>query len=573
MTPPVPPGPVLPAPPAPPPPVSAAPATAPDGDFATLLATALATVRAHAPGWTDHNPGNPGVTLLESVVWSVADLHYRTGNRPLSGWSAEAGLFRSRAERHWSGVPLPESPARLRQLGDLLAALRPADRKAVREAPDPQTADTRLETVRLPGGAKVTNAAVRAAAIRLLRAPLLLRAAMDGDEAAGPLFPEERKRVAERRRRQAVAERLRDAEERIRALVAGADDAVALEAVRTALAEEFGLGAPQELDALGCHPAPPGAHPEDWEDAAGRTRHWPAHPLQARTVEPVTTDDYARLAVGLTYDPHDDGQPGPEVSVGRAWAVPGVLPGIGFDGRPTGGGSGRPGAVTILVEPEPSALQADEEAGHRFLRAVLAGVLTYAPAGQQQPSRVRDPGEAGFPSAEETGAQRRLMGDEVGAALLETCPVRLRGVLYVPVTASAGRVLRDALHRVGALLDAGRPESAGSVAGDHPDPARPPTVEGPWPRSGKPPAAPGRGWQPGEQVRIAELAQVIAADPEVLGVTDLAAAISTRASEGKPTWHTDALPVPEHGVPVLGPAGEHCLVVRPELPQEDTRGC
>lgn len=49
-----------------------------DLDYDTILRSALAIVEAAASGtWTDHNPSDPGITILEQIAWSVAEQHYR----------------------------------------------------------------------------------------------------------------------------------------------------------------------------------------------------------------------------------------------------------------------------------------------------------------------------------------------------------------------------------------------------------------------------------------------------------------------------------------------------------------
>jgi hypothetical protein len=547
-------------------PLRATTAAAPDGDFAGLLERAMKTVREYAVGWTDHNPSDPGITLLESVVWSIADLHYRTGNRPLSGWSAETGLFRDVDELHWSRIPLPNSPDRLKALGDLLAELTADDRQAVRAAPTRQAADKHLSGVRAPDDDPVAERALRAAAIRLLRAPLVQQTMLDAPQPAedppGPgavLFAEEQAAIEERHRRTSAAERLRSAEDRVRELVSRAADRASAQA---ALAEEFGLDAAVAADAVGVHPAPPGTGPEDWERADGSTTSWPPHPLQTRTVEPVTTGDYARLAVGLSHDVTGAPDGSGMVTVSRAWAVPGVLPGIGFDGRETddeanGAAATRPGAITLLVEPDRPDVLTTRAERRGFLHRVLALALS----GPGETAEIDAPYENVHHDLGRL-APRRLIGDEIGAALLGTCSVILRGVVYVPVTASRERVLRDALTRVGALLRTGRKENADLAA----EQVHPRDTDGPWPRPDRLAAAPAAGWRPGEPVRLAELVQVISDDPEVLGVEDLAAAVVPDAAGGGPrAWHVGELPLPRHCVPMTAPDEQHCLTVRLEV--------
>ncbi|MGA5761799.1 hypothetical protein [Nonomuraea bangladeshensis] len=543
-----------------PPPLGVPSAAAPDRDFAALQAQAMARLPALAPGWTDHNPSDPGITLLEAVVWAVADLHYRTANRPFDGWSAEAGLYRDAGERHWSGAPLPANPERLRVLADALAGLGAAVRAAVRGARAPLDAERAVSDA-APG---LAADEVRAA-VRLLRAPLMLAVALDRSDTiaaatgtgssdvpalrragVGPdLWDEELAAVARRQRRTELARRLRDSADRVRELVAAAADRATAE---SEVGTEFGLGPAEARDALGLHPAPPWARPEDWERQDGETTAWPPHPLQARTVEPVTTGDYARLAAGAV----DDGDPARPVRVRRAWAVPSVLPGIAWDGTEVTVAATRPGAITLLVEPDdPAALRT---AARR--RGFLLAVLRQALAGPGETAEIDHPYEPVHLDLDRL-APRRMICDEVGAALLEACPVTVRGVIHVPAASPRQHVLQGALDRIAALFAAGRPESVAPA----PAPVHPRDLDGPWPDRG---TAFADGWTPGEPVRIAELIQAVMRDPLVLGVSDVAATTGT-------TWHTDELPIVPGRVPAL--AGRQCLTVRLEQREERGDGC
>ncbi|WP_326642242.1 hypothetical protein OG884_03975 [Streptosporangium sp. NBC_01755] len=556
-------------------------ATAPDRDFAALAAEALGRLPELAPAWTDHNPGDPGITLLEAMLWAVADLHYRTGNRALDGWSAEVGLYREVPGRHWSGVPLPADPTRLRALADALAGLPGDVRAAVRTVGAPLDAERAVADA-APG---LVAAEVRAA-VRLLRAPLVLAVALDDSDViatvaatvsgggtsdgsavavalraagVGPrLWDEELAAVARHRRRADLARRLNEAAGRVRELVAAAADRMAAE---TALTGEFGLDAAEARDALGLHPAPPGARPEDWERGDGETTAWPPHPLQVRTVEPVTTGDYARLAAGVV----DRSIPSRPVTVRRVWAVPAVLPGIAWDGTSVGTAASRLGAITLLVEPDdPEALDTEPRR-----RAFLTSVLRQALAGPGETAEIDDPYEPVHLDLDRL-APRRMICDEVGAALLEYCRVTLRGVIYVPVSSSRQQVLDGALDRIKLLFAAGRPETAVSS----PDPGYPRDLDGPWPSPGVVATGPSGGWWPGEPIRIAELVQVIMRDPGVLGVDDLAATTddtTTDDATGGATWHAEELPLAANGVPFLG--GHQCLTIRLELREECGDGC
>ncbi|MCC8400467.1 hypothetical protein LJ655_00930 [Paraburkholderia sp. MMS20-SJTN17] len=48
-------------------------------DYDTLVREGMALVPAHAPEWTDHNPSDPGVTLVELLAYFTDALLYRIG--------------------------------------------------------------------------------------------------------------------------------------------------------------------------------------------------------------------------------------------------------------------------------------------------------------------------------------------------------------------------------------------------------------------------------------------------------------------------------------------------------------
>ncbi|MDQ3936585.1 MAG: hypothetical protein M3340_18340, partial [Actinomycetota bacterium] len=61
---------------------------------------ALEVIRRRDAAWTDHNVHDPGITMLEAALWSLADLHYRVAERSWTEWGAEvAGEGREAAPR------------------------------------------------------------------------------------------------------------------------------------------------------------------------------------------------------------------------------------------------------------------------------------------------------------------------------------------------------------------------------------------------------------------------------------------------------------------------------------------
>jgi hypothetical protein len=53
-----------------------------DRSYADLLEEARALIPAFAPGWTDHNPADPGITLIELFAWLSEMLLYRANHIP-----------------------------------------------------------------------------------------------------------------------------------------------------------------------------------------------------------------------------------------------------------------------------------------------------------------------------------------------------------------------------------------------------------------------------------------------------------------------------------------------------------
>lgn len=83
-------------------------------DFPALMTTMRETMRAHAPGWTDSNDADPGVTLLEMLAF-VAEgfLIYRGVPAPRAKAAASRIVEALRLEtdvmlhEHWCGIKRP----------------------------------------------------------------------------------------------------------------------------------------------------------------------------------------------------------------------------------------------------------------------------------------------------------------------------------------------------------------------------------------------------------------------------------------------------------------------------------
>ncbi|WP_328875179.1 hypothetical protein OHT76_36750 [Streptomyces sp. NBC_00287] len=517
----------------------------PDADWETVRARVMdGLARAVPDAWSDHNPVDPGVTLVEAAAFGLADLHYRVAERHFDAWPLEVRGWEPDADRSWHAT-LPQGSltalaAALASSGPTSAAVLEPRIRACRSAVD---AGALLST---KPWSKAFAASRRPAVIALMRARLVRQVAQEqahivaeavaaqrgstdhvtvrdaraAAELTGmlPLWDEEIVALVRRERRRLTQEALVARLAEVRA--ATTDTAPA---TRAALTRD-GLDPAEVKIAMAAGPQPPDLVPEDLEDAGGRTHVWPPHPIQTLTCEPVTAEDYARRARAHR-------------GVRRAWAVRGRLKGIAWNGLPTGASPAVPvdpeaPAITLVVEPKDK----HPTDGDAFLRAVLRTAI--GP-------------EAGTPFPDwRTGVNaigpRRVICDEVGAGLLEERKILVKGTLITGVGVDRSALVRAVLARISAFFAAGRPESRA--------PASERTVEGPWPRSDQP----AEGWIPGAPIRFSEVVEAIVAETAVQGVADLEMKIEDGA-EFRTVAH-GSLDLPANAVPKLAEAD--CLRVR-----------
>ncbi|MPY55731.1 hypothetical protein [Streptomyces spongiae] len=517
----------------------------PDADWETVRARVTDGLAATVPdAWSDHNPVDPGVTLAEVAAFGLADLHYRVAERHFDAWPLEVRGWEPDADRSWHAT-LPRGS--LTAIAAALASSRPTSAAVleplIRACPSPSDAGALLSR---PPWSAAFGASHRPAVIALMRArlvrqvaqeqahivaeavaaqqgsadPVATRDARAAAELAGtlPLWDEEIVSLVRRERRRLTQEALVARLAEVRAATAATAPAV-----RAALAGD-GLGPAEVRIAMAAGPRPPDTVPEDLEDPRGRTHIWPPHPIQSLTCEPVTAEDYARRARA---------HPG----VRRAWAVPGRLEGVAWNGLPTGRLASvavdpKAPAITLVVEPEDRHPTDRDE----FLRAVL---------------RTAVGPEAGTPCPDWRAtvndvAPRRVICDEVGAGLLAEQRVLVKGTLITGIGVDRAALVTEVRARISAYFAAGRPESRVPAA------ERP--VDGPWPRIDQPT----EGWIPGAPIRFTEVVEAIVADIAVRGVEDLRMKV-----EGGPEFVTLAhgsLPLAGNAVPKLADAD--CLRVR-----------
>ncbi|MGK5110794.1 hypothetical protein [Geodermatophilus sp. CPCC 205506] len=532
-------------------PVSSFTPVAPDADWEGVRVRLMAALAAtSATTWNDRNAIEPGVTLAEAAAFGLADLHYRTATRP-SAWPLDVAAWEPATDRHWHAT-LP--PGEIAAVADVLARKAPgAAERSVAQVLEPLVracaapGDALALLAEAPWGGTFTTRQTPVA-VTLLRAGLvrglaheltdLVASAVDAARTVGgtvaaqdaraaealatalPLWPDELAAVVRRERRRRSSTAML---EHLDAILA-ATTLQAVSAVRADLGAA-GLSSDEVEVAMAAAPVPLHTLPECLEETDGASRVWPPHPLQALTCEPVTDVDYARRA-----------RQHPEVL--RAWAVPGRLAGIGWDGRPVTTAVPAKGTVTLVVEraaaPEVSA--SVRASAPVFLTEVLRTAIG-TEVDQPHPTwqDTLDPLDP-----------RRMICDEVGATLLDVCPVVLQGRLVTRVGADREATVGGALARVAAHFAAGRPES-------RPTPATGPVIDGPWPRVDQPE----EGWTPGEAIRFTEVVTAISADPAILGVEKLAIKVGTgpfvESADG-------SVPLPPVCVPEL--ADIQCLRVR-----------
>ena len=530
-----------------------APPPAPDADWAVILNRLMGALTESAPvAWSDHNLADPGVTLAEVAAFGLADLHYRTAERGFDSWPLEVRAYDPPAERHWHAtLPLGQVGAIATKLAARPAPGQPTNAAAleplVRACQQPSDAVELLG--RTPWDA-VWTPAQRPHVISLFRTRLvraaareyadLVASAVEAERGSAdavdvrdtraarrlaphlPLWPTELAALVRRERRrlgqEALVARLAD--------VHAATTSAAVTATRAALLDADLTTSEADI-ALAAARMPIGVLPEQLESTDGATRIWPPHPIQALTCEPVTADDYARRARS-------------DSRVHRAWAVPGRLDGVAWNGLPTGslpdiGVDPAAAAVTLVVERDPedhTELTPAEE--QLFLRAVLRKAI-----GSEC--------DAPYPSWLDTlnpNDPRRVICDEVGAGLLRTAQIVVQGTVITGVGVDPAVTLQGVRDRIDAFFLGGR----GPVVTPPP-----PDVSGPWPLHEQPPG----GWLPGDPIRFTEVIEAIVADRTVLGVEDLSMqvlgdAVFLRLADG-------ALPIPANAVPRI--ASFDCLTV------------
>src|SRR3970282_516754 len=64
-----------------------------DRTFEDIVAEAMALIPRYAPDWTNHNPSDPGITLLELAAWMTDLILYRLNRVPEKNYVAFLNLL------------------------------------------------------------------------------------------------------------------------------------------------------------------------------------------------------------------------------------------------------------------------------------------------------------------------------------------------------------------------------------------------------------------------------------------------------------------------------------------------
>src|SRR5215510_4630653 len=95
-----------------------------DRTFADFASHARAQIPSLAPNWTDHNPTDPGIILLELLAWLADIVMYRIDQVPDRSYRTFLQLLRGELPTAPDGSPLPLADA----IRTTTAELRELDR-------------------------------------------------------------------------------------------------------------------------------------------------------------------------------------------------------------------------------------------------------------------------------------------------------------------------------------------------------------------------------------------------------------------------------------------------------------
>ena len=487
-----------------------------------------------APAWTDFNLHDPGVTLLEAIVWAMSDLSYRS----------ELGA-------HWDRrISLREPPA------------FPCEPTSTREEVAPREHDPQALQDEQEPTSEITETSRQ----------LWLQFLMDGFD---QLFPEDS--FSDRADHVHLETVLREKWGRFIAGVPQWKTETAppnwntlVNQIRISLLEELPFALKQEIaerirdedhgtpllddlgKTLGWAPTPSEVlelaadfsfvdfPPARLEDGEGRSLIWPPHRRQMLSVAPCNQEDYLNhLTEYLRRYPYLDlesSHPAWQPERDRAWVQTGLATGVLWDGQFVYDANPQlSGAVTILLDP-PSAgprlqsvTQAEASSSHRgFLEHCR---LAFYSDESETPRRYW--GHEAINSEVEV---HRCLCDELCIAIVGRTNVHLRGrILHAPELRSDD--VRDRVRRFLTHFF--------YFGNELPPGVDDPSFDDRAPRQGI------LGWLPGEPLRLSDLRRELLNLEGIEQVTGLSAAEDS-ADRDQRIWYRGQLDLPAFTVPERG---------------------
>ena len=91
-----------------------------DRTYADIIAEAVRLIPRYCPEWTNHNPSDPGITILELCAWMTEMILYRLNKVPDKNYLTFLDMLGIKlqpaqpARAHPGGQPIARPPSRCR---------------------------------------------------------------------------------------------------------------------------------------------------------------------------------------------------------------------------------------------------------------------------------------------------------------------------------------------------------------------------------------------------------------------------------------------------------------------------
>ena len=357
--------------------------------FQALRAAALARIQElidPETGWTDFNYHDPGVTLLEAILWAASDLAYRSD---LAG--------------HWHQRTALDHPTHL-PAADL-------DRERA-DAWRVDALDRFGLRLRLPGGVARSETVIG-----------------DPGQAA----------IVNRVRRRQLADQLDQVRPALLRVLQSPGTGKAVCGMIRGLIE-FRLGwspSPSEILAEIADLPDTQLTADQFENERHDSLIWPPQRSQVLEHGPVTGEDHlALLARHLQALGAARGEPDWRARVRRAWVVPGLAAGIGWDGRlHQRSEPGLAAGTTLLLDlspPEGESAVAQVAASRQAEEFLAEAALAIHSEAERSGERWYD-----YRSLSADSQPRRLLGEEIRIAAAGHQPISISGDVVLAPHADA----------------------------------------------------------------------------------------------------------------------------------------